>query len=79
MLTEADNEFLTRAGKGTPMGALLRRFWMPALLSEELPERDGPPTKIRIMGEDLLARDSSGRIGIIEPHCPQLSEIRTVL
>ena len=53
------------------MGALLRRFWMPALLSEELPERDGPPKKIRILGEDLLAfRDSNGRIGIVEPHCP---------
>ena len=69
---KADNEFLTPAsGKGTPMGALLRRFWMPALLSEELPERDGPPKKIRIMGEDLLAfRDSNGRVGIVEPHCP---------
>ena len=53
------------------MGELLRRFWMPALLSEELPERDGPPKKIKILGEDLLAfRDSNGRIGIVEPHCP---------
>ena len=40
MLTHADNAFLTGSGTGTPMGALLRRFWMPALLSEELPERD---------------------------------------
>ena len=71
MLSQADNEFLTRSGKGTPMGELLRRFWMPALLSEELPERDGPPKKIRILGEDLLAfRDSNGRVGIVEPHCP---------
>jgi len=71
MLSRADNEFLTRSGKGTPMGELLRRFWMPALLSEELPERDGPPRKIRIMGEDLLAfRQTDGRIGIVEPHCP---------
>src|SRR6478752_3678937 len=71
MLSKADNDFLTRAGKDSPMGALLRRFWMPALLSEELPERDSPPKKIRLMGEDLLAfRDSNGRIGIVEPHCP---------
>jgi len=71
MLSQADNEFLTRAGKGTPMGELLRRFWMPALLSEELPDRDGPPKKIRIMGEDLLAfRQTDGRVGIVEPHCP---------
>src|SRR5262245_65130471 len=71
MLSREDNEFLTRSGPDTPMGALLRRFWMPALLSEELPERDGPPRKIKIMGEDLLAfRASNGRVGIVEPHCP---------
>src|SRR6266576_970469 len=71
MLSQADNEFLTRSGTGTPMGELLRRFWMPALLSEELPERDGPPKKIKLLGEDLLAfRDSNGRVGIVEPHCP---------
>ncbi len=71
MLSRADNEFLTQSGKGTPMGELLRRFWMPALLSEELPERDGPPKKIKVLGEDLLAfRDSTGKIGIVEPHCP---------
>jgi phenylpropionate dioxygenase-like ring-hydroxylating dioxygenase large terminal subunit len=71
MLSKADNELLTRAGIGTPMGELLRRFWMPALLSVELPERDGPPKKIRILGEDLLAfRQTDGRVGIVEPHCP---------
>ena len=56
MLSREDNEFLTHSGPGTPMGELLRRFWMPALLSEELPERDGPPKKIKILGEDLLAK-----------------------
>src|SRR5471030_3146844 len=71
MLSKADNEFLTQSDAGTPMGALLRRFWMPALLSTELPERDGPPKKIKVMGEDLLAfRDTNGRVGIVEPHCP---------
>ena len=71
MLSQADNAFLTQSGRGTPMGELLRRFWMPALLSKELPERDGPPKKIKIMGEDLLAfRASDGRVGIVEPHCP---------
>ena len=71
MLSVTDNEFLTRSGPGTPMGTLLRRFWMPALLSSELSERDGPQKKIRIMGEDLLAfRDTNGRVGIVEPHCP---------
>jgi phthalate 4,5-dioxygenase oxygenase subunit len=71
MLSQSDNEFLTRSGKGTPMGELLRRFWMPALLSEELPERDAPPKKIKILGEDLLAfRATDGKVGIVEQHCP---------
>ena len=71
MLSKTDNEFLTRSGPGTAMGDLLRRFWMPALLSEELPERDGPPKKTKILGEDLLAfRGTDGRVGIVEPHCP---------
>jgi len=71
MLSKAENELLTRSGKGTPMGELLRRFWMPALLSTELSERDGPPKKIKVLGEELLAfRDSNGRVGIVEQHCP---------
>jgi phthalate 4,5-dioxygenase oxygenase subunit len=71
MMSQADNELLTRSDKGTPMGELLRRFWMPALLSEELPERDGPPKKMRILGEELLAfRATDGRVGIVEQHCP---------
>jgi len=71
MLSHADNALLTHTGPGTPMGDLMRRFWMPALLSEELPERDGPPRKIKVLGEDLLAfRRTDGRVGIVEPHCP---------
>ena len=71
MLSKADNEFLTQTGPGTPMGDLLRRFWMPALLCEELAERDCPPKKIKLLGEDLLAfRDTNGRVGLVEPHCP---------
>ncbi len=71
MLSQTDNEFLTRSGKGVPMGELLRRYWMPALLSDELPERDGGQKRIKILGEELLAfRNTEGRVGIVEPHCP---------
>jgi len=71
MLTKAQNEMLTRTGPGTPMGALFRRYWMPALLSRELPERDGPPVRVRLLGEDLVAfRDSAGAVGLIAPRCP---------
>ena len=62
MLRAEDNKFLTESGAGTGMGELLRRFWLPVLLSEELPEADGPPKKIVVMGEELLAfRDSTRR------------------
>ena len=47
MLRADDNKFLTESGPGTGMGELLRRFWLPVLLSEELPEADGPPKYLR--------------------------------
>ena len=55
MLSEQENEILTRVGPGTPMGNLFRQYWLPALLSSELPERDGPPQRLRVLGEDLIA------------------------
>jgi len=70
MLSEHDNELLTRTGPGTNMGNLFRRFWIPILLSRELPEPDGPPVRLQILGEDLVAfRDSKGEVGIVEPRC----------
>jgi len=71
MLSREDNEILCRVGRGTPMGELLRRFWTPALLSEELPAPDCPPVRLRLLGEDLVAfRDTNGRVGILEAFCP---------
>src|SRR5215467_11811278 len=71
MLSAEDNRLLTQSDAGTPMGELLRRFWLPVLLSEELPEPDGSPKKIVVMGEPLLGfRDTRGRVGIIDQHCP---------
>ncbi|AEA26088.1 Phthalate 4,5-dioxygenase [Pseudonocardia dioxanivorans CB1190] len=71
MLSAEDNEILTRVGPGTPMGELLRRYWMPAALSEELPSAGGDPVRVRLLGEDLVAfRDLNGRIGLIQENCP---------
>ena len=71
MISVQDNELLTRVGPGTAMGALVRRYWIPALLAEELPERDGKPVRLRLLGEDLVAfRDSQGRVGLLLEHCP---------
>ena len=62
---------LTRVGPGTLMGNLFRRFWLPALLSSELPEPDGTPIRLRILSEDLVAfRDSDGKVGIVGAYCP---------
>jgi phenylpropionate dioxygenase-like ring-hydroxylating dioxygenase large terminal subunit len=69
--TVEENELLTQTGPGTPMGELFRRFWLPAMLPDELPGPDCDPVRIRILSEDLVAfRDSSGRIGILGAHCP---------
>jgi phenylpropionate dioxygenase-like ring-hydroxylating dioxygenase large terminal subunit len=71
MLSREDNALLTRVDRGTPMGDTLRRYWIPALLARELAEPDGPPVRVRLLGEDLVAfRDSQGRIGLIEESCP---------
>jgi phenylpropionate dioxygenase-like ring-hydroxylating dioxygenase large terminal subunit len=71
MITAEENELLTRTGKETPMGQYFRRFWLPALLSEEVPAPDCPPVEVTIMGEHLIAfRDTNGEVGLIQPYCP---------
>ncbi len=71
MLKPADNERITRVGPGTPMGNLQRRYWIPCALSEELPENDGAPIRVRLLGEDLVAfRDTDGKVGLVDAYCP---------
>lgn len=71
MLSREDNELLCRVGPGTPMGILMRQYWVPAALSSELPESDGAPLRVRLLGEDLIAfRVSSGAVGLIQNNCP---------
>ena len=55
MLSATDNDLLTRTGPGTPMGDYFRRFWIPVLLSRELPEPDGAPVRVTVMGDELVA------------------------
>lgn len=70
MLSKQDNELLTRTGPGTPMGELFRRYWIPALKSDEI-ESDGKPQRIRLLGEDLIAfRDTEGKVGLVQEACP---------
>jgi phthalate 4,5-dioxygenase len=64
------NELLTRTGPDTPMGDLFRRYWIPALLAEELPEPDCPPVRVRLLSEPLIAfRDTEGRLGLLDEFC----------
>jgi len=70
MLPKEQNELLTRAMAGTPMGELMRRYWIPALLSEEIPKPDCPPVRVLILSEKLVAyRDSDGRVGLLGEQC----------
>ena len=70
MLSQEENDTLTRVGPGTPMGDLMRRYWVPALLSSEI-EADGAPLRVLLLGERLVAfRDTSGRVGILFEQCP---------
>jgi len=70
MLSQEDNERLTRVGAGTPMGELLRECWTPALRSAAL-EADGAPKRLRLLGENLVAfRATDGRVGVMPEGCP---------
>ena len=71
MLTREQNNLVTQTGPGTPMGNLFRSYWLPALLSEELPENDCPPVRVKILSERLIAfRDTNGNYGLIDEFCP---------
>lgn len=64
------SEVLTRTGAGTPMGELMRRYWVPALLSSEIPEPDGPQVRVQLLGEKLLAfRNTDGKACLISEFC----------
>lgn len=70
MLDADENNMLTCTGPGTPMGELLRRYWVPALLSEELPDPSSPPVRTKLMGERLVAfRRLDGAVGLIDEYC----------
>src|ERR1041384_6124092 len=70
MTTALEGRELTQTGPGTVMGELMRQYWIPALLSSELP-RDGDPIRLMLLGERLIAfRDSDGKAGVMDHRCP---------
>ena len=70
MLSKEDNELMCRVGPDAPMGETMRYFWLPALMSSELPEPDGDPVHLELLGESFVAfRDSNGNVGILDEMC----------
>jgi nitrite reductase/ring-hydroxylating ferredoxin subunit len=71
MLSKEENELVTKVEKGSPMGEYFRRFWLPVALASELAINDGPPVRVKVLNEDLIAfRDTDGRVGLIDAYCP---------
>jgi phthalate 4,5-dioxygenase oxygenase subunit len=71
MLSKEQNEYVSRVGPGTPMGALMREYWVPAMLSSELPRPDCPPVRVLLLGEKLIGfRDTEGKVGLLANLCP---------
>src|SRR5450830_591222 len=70
MLKKEQSDLLTQTGPGTPGGRLFRSYWIPALLASELADNDGPPARVKLLSERLLAfRDSDGKLGLIDEFC----------
>ncbi|MDT8860731.1 Rieske 2Fe-2S domain-containing protein [Alkalihalobacillus sp. MEB130] len=70
MLDIQKNKLLTETNSGTPMGEMFRRYWIPAITSNEV-VADGKPLRVKLLGEDLVAfRDSDGKVGLIDEACP---------
>jgi nitrite reductase/ring-hydroxylating ferredoxin subunit len=71
MLSIHDNDILSKVEPGTPMGKLMREYWLPALKSDELPSPDCPPVRLRLLSENLIGfRVTSGKAGIVVNACP---------
>ncbi|PHR56594.1 MAG: (2Fe-2S)-binding protein [Robiginitomaculum sp.] len=70
MLRKEINDLLTQTDPGTAMGDMFRQYWIPALLTSELPENDCDPVRVKLLGERLIAfRDTHGRLGLIDEFC----------
>src|SRR5215510_602797 len=71
MLKREENELVTRVGPSTPMGNVMRRYWLPAMLTSEVPGPDSDPVRVRLLGENLIGfRDTNGQVGLLAENCP---------
>ncbi len=69
MISREENQLLTQTGEGTPCGELMRRYWQPVALAEEL-KPNGAPVAVKLLGTELVVfRDERGRVGVLDAHC----------
>ncbi len=69
MLSREENELLCRVGPETPMGRMMRRYWLPIAMSTEL--AIGAPKRVRLLGENYVAyRGEDGTVGFLDELCP---------
>jgi hypothetical protein len=78
MYLKDTNESLTRIGARTPMGELLRRFWVPALLERELSKIGGEPVEVRLFGEDLVAEYVEGHVALTDRYFKEMASYKTM-
>ncbi|KKO70645.1 aromatic ring-hydroxylating dioxygenase subunit alpha [Kerstersia gyiorum] len=70
MLSAEQNDFITRVGPGAPAGTLLRKYWQPVALAEEL-QGPRPLRPVKLMGQNfVLFRDENGKLGMLDRDCP---------
>jgi len=71
MLSREENELMCRVGSDTFMGRAMRRYWLPALQSSDLPEAEGHPRRVQLLGDNFVAfRGSDGKVGLLDELCP---------
>src|SRR4051812_50121723 len=69
MMSQEQNDLMTRTGPNQPCGKLMRMYWQPAALVDEM-QGPRPVKPVKLLGEQLvLFRDDQGRYGLIERHC----------
>ena len=51
MLAREENDLIIRTNPGTPLGAIMRRFWIPAFIASETRKNDGASIHFKFLGE----------------------------
>ena len=70
MLSREENDLVTQVGPGTPVGEMMRRYWIPVCTSRQIADKDSAPLRVRLLGEDFIAfRDTNGKVGVLDEMC----------